>query len=70
MSEPQVELMYKAPGREEHQSLVEILDEIFNTLENITKRLEILEKQWDSMQTSPNLGPLRVQLDEKTPLTM
>lgn len=45
MSEPQVELMYKAPGREEHQNLVEILDEIFNTLENITKRLEILEKQ-------------------------
>ena len=43
MSEPQVELMYKAPGREEHQSLVEILDEIFNTLENITKRWEILE---------------------------
>jgi len=43
MSEPQVELMYKAPGKEEHQSLVEILNEVFNTLENITKRLEKLE---------------------------
>ena len=56
MSEPQVELMYKAPGREEHQSLVEILDEIFDTLENITKRLEILEKQWHSMLIGPNQG--------------
>ena len=69
MSEPQVELMYKAPGREEHQSLVEILDELFDTLENITKRLEILEKHWDSMQTSPSQGRLRVQLDVKRRLT-
>jgi hypothetical protein len=38
------ELMYRAPGREEHQNVVEILDEIMNRLDSIEKTLSELEK--------------------------
>jgi len=37
------ELMYRAPGREDHQNIVEILDEVFIRLENIEKTLENLK---------------------------
>ena len=33
------ELMYRAPGREDHQNIVEIFDEIMNRLENIEQKL-------------------------------
>jgi len=33
------ELMYRAPGRENHQNIVEIFDEIMNRLENIEQKL-------------------------------
>ena len=41
----EINLMYRAPGRKDHQNLPEILDEIFNRLDNLTERLTYLEKQ-------------------------
>lgn len=38
------DFMYRAPGREEHQNIVEILDEILNRLDSIEKTLSELEK--------------------------
>ena len=38
------ELMYRAPGRENHQNITEILDEVMTRLENIEKTLQNLEK--------------------------
>ena len=35
-----VELMYKAPGREEHQNITKVLDEIMNRLDRVEKFLE------------------------------
>ena len=43
MSEPSVELMYRAPGREEHESLVEILDKLHHSIDKLEKRLTKLE---------------------------
>ena len=43
--ESQLELMYRAPGREEHQNLPEILDEIMNRLDAIEKTLTTFEFQ-------------------------
>ena len=43
-SEAPFELMYRAPGRENHQNITEILDEVMIRLENIEKTLQNLEK--------------------------
>ena len=37
-------LMYRAPGRDTHQSVVEILDEILNRLDSLEKTLTTLEE--------------------------
>ena len=37
-------LMYRAPGRDTHQSVVEILDEILNRLDALEKTLTTLEE--------------------------
>ena len=43
MNEPQVELMYRAPGQEKHESLVQILDKLHYSIEKLEKRLTQLE---------------------------
>ena len=40
----QYTLMYRAPKRENHQSIVDVLDEIMNRLEKIEQTLTKLEK--------------------------
>jgi hypothetical protein len=37
------ELMYRAPGREDHQNIVEIFDEIMNRLNNIEQTLSNIQ---------------------------
>ena len=41
----QVELMYRAPGRQNHQNLPEILDEIMKRLEKVENQLTNLENK-------------------------
>lgn len=41
----QVELMYRAPGRSNHQNLPEILDEIITRLEKVEQQLTNLENK-------------------------
>ena len=43
MNEPEFELMYRAPGRENHQNITEILDEVMDRLE----KMEILLQKLD-----------------------
>ena len=38
--DPKVELMYRAPGREQHQNITEVLDEIMNRLDRIEYLME------------------------------
>ena len=38
--DPNVELMYRAPGREQHQNITEVLDEIMNRLDRIEYLME------------------------------
>ena len=41
-NEAPIVLMYRAPGREEHQKLTDVMDEIITRLEAIEKKLEEL----------------------------
>ena len=43
-SETPFELMYRPPGRENHQNITEILDEIMNRLEIIEQHIVKLEE--------------------------
>ena len=45
-----VELMYKAPGRVEHQSIVEVLDEIMNRLDRIESHLDEGVERLDTIE--------------------
>ena len=44
MFNKKMELLYKAPGREKHQNLPEILDEIMLRLERLEYNIEQLQK--------------------------
>ena len=47
-----VELMYKAPGRDEHQNITKVLDEIMNRLDRIEAMLEEGEERLISVEES------------------
>lgn len=43
MQDPNIELMYRAPGQQEHESLVKILDKLHYSIEKLENRLTQLE---------------------------
>ncbi len=43
MDEPPFQLMYRAPGQEEHEKLVDILDKLHYSIEKLEQRLTKLE---------------------------
>ena len=45
-----VELMYKAPGREEHQNITKVLDEIITRLDRIESMLEEGEDRLEAVE--------------------
>lgn len=49
MSEYKMELMYRAPGRENHQNITEVLDEVMISLENLQNRLTKLENDYETV---------------------
>ena len=41
--EPDVELMYKAPGAKEHKSIVEVLDEIITKIKDLERKVDQIQ---------------------------
>ena len=56
--EPKVELMYRQPGKTEHQNITDVLDEIILTLGELNERLTIVEEFCDQVAalTNQNYG--------------
>ena len=46
-----IELMYRQPGSDYHQNIVEVLDEIIFRLDEIESRLDSLDHQTDILNT-------------------
>ena len=64
--EPNVQLMYKAPGREEHQSVVEVLDEIYSRLDRIESFMEEGIERLNNIETVGGslLNKINVDVEE------
>lgn len=43
MNKPEVELMYRPPGEQEHDTLVNVLDKLHYSIEKLEQRLTQLE---------------------------